>query len=533
MLKKTRFTLFVLVMVAMVSAGFASTILAGETVITFGRPAIGPGYLEPHHTGSAASYLNLGQVYETLVEYSHLTGQVEPLLAESFEYSDDFRTWTFYIREGITFHDGSKLTAHDVKFTFERMLSIGETTVAAWLEIGPNAEITVLDDYTVEFSLQNPYPAFPIELTYNCYGIISPRFIAEKATDSDPYAFQYTIRTGTGVGTGPFKFSAFEPEQYLILEKNENYWGGVEGIKSAAKIDRLVMNVIPDATTRRLMLERGDLDIADGLPSHILLELEEISGIKVEAFPMQISTLLILNTSKPHFADANVRRAIAYALNYDSLINDIEGGLVERLIGLVPKGMLSHNPDMFSYSRNLEKAKEYMASSSYPDGFETEIIWANARRSAFDEVAPIIQANLQEIGISARLRQVAFASQLERTAALDHEISLMLYVHGTGDPDILFSSMYPPGHPGYKSEWSYTWVDSPDIIAQLVQEGSSHYNPDIRAAVYNAAQRITMDLAPVIPLYQVSQAFAMRDDLEGLIFDQQRRGTFWNLHLAQ
>lgn len=512
------------------SSLFLSDLVYSDTTVVFGRPALGPGFLDTVG-GSAAAMINLSQVYDPLFEYNDITNQVEPFLAESFDVNETYTEWTIYLREGVTFHDGTPLTAEAVKFSLDRQLGVREAFVIDWLVIGEKAQVDIIDELTLKITFPDPYPLLPIEFSYNHYGINSPTNIKNLATADDPWAYQYQIRTGSGVGAGPFQFVEFKPEEYLILERNENYWGGIEGIKITPHIDRLIMQVIPDVTTRRLMLERGDIDIAEKLPGHMLLELENVEGIKVESYPIQANVTLVLNTSKPPFDQVKVRQAIAYAINYDEIINEIEGGLVFPLHGYTPQGMLGHDPNRFSYHYNPEKARALLAEAGYPNGFETSLIWATARRAEFDDLAPALQSYLAEVGINVRLERVAFTAQVERTIALNHDISLMVNTYGTGDPDVLFNSILPPGHPRYREQWSFTWVNPPQIMIDLAEEGIRHYDPEIRRSIYSTIDNMAIHLVPAIPLYQVSESFAMREELTNFMFTQQRRGAFWRLEV--
>jgi len=498
--------------------------VAAATDLIYGRPSLGTKFLDPHQGGNSGRYQNLNLVYDTLV-FSDDAGTLYPLLASSWEASDDFTEWTFYLRSGMVFHDGTPVNAEAVKFSFDRIVGIGNHTVAEWRYLGEESTIEIVDELTVKFILPQPYPLFPTELVYACYGIISPSAVQQHATDADPWAAEYF--SSNEAGSGPFQVAEYIPEERLVLERFDAYWGGVEGVKSPAQVDRLIMRIIPDASTRAILLQSGELDIVEKLPVDLLDQLEGVAGVRVEYYPLHMFASLQLNSDKLPFRNKKVRQAISHAIDYDTIINEVEKGHVLPMYGLATKDMIGYDPTRPRPVYDVEMARQLMAEAGYPNGFEATLIWSNSRRSEFDIEAVLIQEYLAEIGIELTLQQMAYSAQLEKQLNGNFDMSLMTYTAGTGDPSKIFDKYLPADHPAATPQYSLRWADAPSIVIEAVLFGVSISDEATRAKLYGFLDDLGMSEAVAVPLYQISEPFAMRDNVEGFLYDTLRRACFW------
>jgi len=247
-------------MAIMVGSSFQSQVFAGEKVIIYGRPQV--GQMDPSISGKSESVENMSLVYNTLVTLDR-NGKVIPDLAESWEISPDYKTYTFHLRKGVKFHDGTTFTAHAVKFTMDRILRANRTTFGNYLKYGNPNSCTIIDDYTIKIDLNKPFPIFMVDLTIASYLIVSPDYVKKHAPADDPDAFKWMSHHACG--TGPFKLVEWTEGQRLVFEKFDDYWGGPEGGKNAAKVDKVIYKVVQDPSTARLMLEKGDVDIVEKL----------------------------------------------------------------------------------------------------------------------------------------------------------------------------------------------------------------------------------------------------------------------------
>ncbi len=521
-MKRRSFLLVFLLILSVVSVVGASTY---GTDLIYGRPSLGTKFLDPHQGGNSGRYQNLNLVYDTLV-FPDSSGTIQGLLAQSWEASPDFRDWTFHLRSGVVFHDGTPLTAEAVKFSFDRIVGIGTHTVAAWRFLGPKSTIKVIDDLTVEFIMPDPQPLFLTELCYACYGIISPTAVRAHATQADPWATEYF--STHECGTGPFMYSEYVPSDRLVLAKFDNYWGGVPDVKSAAHVDRLIMRIVPDATTRAVMLQSGELDIAEKLPVDILASLEKVSGIQVEYYPLAAFAELQINCGKSPFDNEDVRKAISHAIDYDAIINGIEQGKVQPLAGLATRGMIGYDATRPRPSYDIDLAKQLMAKAGYANGFDATLIWATERRASFDSEAVLIQQDLAKIGIKLKLQQLAYSAELQKQHDGDFDMALMTYTAGTGDPSQIFDVYLPADNPGTSEEYSLRWNDAPAIVNVAIDYGLTIADPRTRGDLYGMLDDIGAQHAVAFPLYQIPVPFAMRSNVHGFKYTTVGRADFWD-----
>ncbi|MCX6093584.1 MAG: ABC transporter substrate-binding protein [Candidatus Bipolaricaulota bacterium] len=513
-----------LVLLLGVTTALAFVAAAYATDLVYARPSLGTKFLDPHQGGNSGRYQNLNLVYDTLV-FSDDGGTLYPLLAEWWEASEDYTQWTFQLRSGIVFHDGTPLNAAAVKFSFDRIVGIGNHTVAQWRYMGKDSTIEVVDDLTVRFKLSKPYPLFLTELVYACYGIISPTAVQQHATAADPWATEYF--SSNECGSGPFQFAEYVPGERLILAKNTKYWGGVEGVKCAAKVDRLVMRIVPDATTRAIMLQSGEVDIAEQLPVDLLGQLATAPGIKVEYYPLQAFAEIQFNGGKAPFNNEKVRQAISHAIDVDSIINGVERGHVLPMYGVATQGMIGYDPTRQRPTYDVALAKQLLAEAGYPNGFDATLIWATERRAEFDLEAVLIQEYLGQIGIRLTLQSLAWSAELEKQLNADFDMSLMTMTSGTGDPSSIFDKYLAPPHPAAVGQYSFRWVDAPPIVAELVEYGTTIWDPATRQHLYAFLDAVGTAAAVNIPLYQIPVAFAMRSNVHGFVYDTLRRACFY------
>ncbi|MCX6093594.1 MAG: ABC transporter substrate-binding protein [Candidatus Bipolaricaulota bacterium] len=508
---------------------FAALSAAAEVVVTYGRTSVEPGDpLDCHFGGGAASYQNYPLIYEGLVGYNNITNRIEGLLASSWEASEDSRVWTFHVRQGIKFHDGTDLNAEAVRFNFERMITGVINDMAQVNYADPTIE--VLDEYTIRLSFPEPFATLPTELTYNTYGVMSPTFIKTNATPSDPWAVQ-ALRS-RAVGTGPFVLVEYRPNESMTFQKFAGYWGGVPGMRTSPKYDKLIMRIIPDATTRALMLETGELDIAEGIPTDLRNKLAKNPNLKVEYYPQaNACSYLMMNGTKAPFDNFKVRQAIAYAIDYNAILQDLEGGHQQPMHGGMPQGMLGADPNGVTFHRDLALAKTLMAEAGYAKGFKTSLAFSDQRWAGFPAIAEVVQANLAEIGIDLELQAMTFTAQKDLRTNNTHLLDLYTVSFGTGDPSSWARSVRHPSDPIFDPYYEYWWATNPNVAltTDLEEQGLVVADPDKRAAIYRQLDQLAMADFAVVPLFQISTPYVMRSNIYGYVFDHWCRGRLWQI----
>ncbi len=329
--------------------------------------------------------------------------EVVPALAESWEVSEDLVTWTFTLREGVTFHDGEPWNADAAVFNLERYTDeeaphyYPELAAQGGINVGGIDTVSKIDEMTIEITTNGPWSYLPIDLAAVFFG--SPTAIQELGNEAFGEA---------PVGTGPFKFVELERGERLVMEKNEDYWRG------APALDTLVLRPIPDSTARVAALRAGEVAwIEVPLP-------DDIPGLVDAGFQVLLNTYdhiwpWVLDTSKPPFDDVRVRQALNYAINRESLSTDILQGTAQPAYQAVPSANFAFDggDDVYSYDPDL--AMELLTEAGYPDGLSFRLSFPT---SGSGNMSPIpmnesLQADLAAVGIEVQLEPIEWAAMLE------------------------------------------------------------------------------------------------------------------------
>jgi peptide/nickel transport system substrate-binding protein len=466
---------------------------------------IGVGY------EAAAINVNL-VVYERLVRYAPGSVNVEPELAESWEVSPDGRIWNFHLRQGVKFHDGTDFNAAAVKFSFDRArtLNLGP----AWM-LGPIQQVNVLDDYTVQFVLAQPYPEF-LQVLANIFGtgIVSPT--AVQAHDTGDFA--QTWLSENMVGTGPYRFVEWVKGQHIILERFDGYWRGWEGREKAPK--RVIIRYILEPAVQRLLLEGGDADIAMDISVDDWEVLKANPKIKLIEEPSLHATYLRFNTAAGPTADRRVREAIRAALDYQAMIKDVLRGHAIQMQGPAGKGLPCHNDNLPLPKQDLELARHLLAEAGYSQGGVTlEYVF----ESGHDDrrmVGELLQASLQKLGINLKIIELPWPDLWERVSVAKPEDHPAIVANGWW-PDYadVINYLYPMYH---SSQWppvafNIGFYKNPQVD-QLLEQAQVELKPEERCRKLLTAQELIYNDAPDIDLYHLSTRVAMRDWVKGYAY---------------
>ena len=310
-------TLILLVSVY-VADGFASTPVIGGTLI-FGRGGDSVG-LDPAHEEDGESFKVCENIYDTLVQYRDESTEVEPALAESWESSDDGLTWTFHLRLGVKFHDGTDFNADAVLFSLNRQHDpnhpfhrVGGTPIY-WTYTGLAdlvEKIVALDDYTIQIVLNQPYAPFIATLAMGPFSIVSPTAVKKWGEDY----------TNHPVGTGAFKFVRWDRGDKVVLEVNEDYWGG------RPNLDRIIFRSIPDNSVRLIELQNGSIDIMEFPNPDDMPQIREDPNLTVVEGPGMNVGYLAFNMDKKPLDNLKVRLAINHAINKPAIVEHLYQGM--------------------------------------------------------------------------------------------------------------------------------------------------------------------------------------------------------------
>jgi peptide/nickel transport system substrate-binding protein len=420
-------------------------------------------------------------MYDTLLRTTKDGLSIEPGLATKWEPSTDGLTWTFTLRDGLKFSDGTPVKGVDVKTSLD-MVSKG--TKSVWKDsYKAIKDIQTPDDKTVKITLSQPHAPILSELAMFCAAILP----AQLATDSDKDGFDATVATKTK-GTGAYMLNGWNKGDPLVLTRNPNYW------KSTTGIDTVTIEYVADDNARILKLQGGETDIIDFVPLSQLASLGQQPNITTQAFVIQQSSFLILNNTIKPLDDKNIRQALNYALDKDALLKAVYFGQAKFMNSPIPPGTY-YDKTLTGYPFNLDKAKQLMAASSMPNGFTIDFTIASGNNTA-QQIATIAKDQWSKIGVTINI-QSQEASAL-RTAYRDGTGKLAIissaWTNDMNDPtEIVNYEMRGGASPfAYWTRYNNPALNDKITAADLEQD------PKKREADYAELQKIYLDDAPLV-----------------------------------
>jgi peptide/nickel transport system substrate-binding protein len=458
-----------------------------DDVLVVGQVAE-PKSLDPHAVTSLNDFRILVNVYDGLVRFKEGRLEVEPALAASWTISDDGLVYTFRLREGVRFHDGSPFDAEAVEFNIGRMLDeshpfheTGPFPLAFMLEAIERVE--VVDRHTVRLVLEEPYAPLLSNLAYPIGLIVSPAAVRERGTD---YGRQPS-------GTGPFAFSEWTSRRRVVLEGNPDYWDG------APRLRTVVFRPIGDAITRVTELRSGGVDLIVEVPSDHIAEFRASSEFEVYERVGPHLWFLILNTREGPFADRRVRQAANYAVNKRALVDELLEGTATVAAGPVPAAFeWAYDEELEPYPYDPDRARQLLAEAGYGDGVTVTFYVTQGGSGMLEPVllGTAIQADLQRVGIEAKIESYEWNTFLSRVnSGLGSAADLAEMAWMTNDPHILpaltLHSDALPAAGGFNSGY----YSNPEVDS-LLDEARITTVAAERARLYKHLQRIVHRDAP-------------------------------------
>ena len=453
--------------------------------LRFGRSADSPT-LDPPYATNEESIKVINVIYDRLLQFDPETFEVEPGLAEIWNISADELTWTFYLRENVKFHDGTDVNAEAIKFNFDRMLNkehpgyFGKSSFGKFL-FGAIEETRVVDEYTVQIVLSRKYAPLQYALPVFAGSIASPAAVQKYGEDFAQHP----------VGSGPFKLVSWTLDEEIVLEANEDYWGG------RPAIDRIVFVVIPDNQERLAALEQGDLDMMDGLePADISAVMADESLVLYKKPGMSVG-YMGLNTQMEPFSNPQVRQAVNFALNKQRIIHEVFNDAALESIGPLPPGSWGYDVSLRQYDYDPAKAETLLAEAGYPDGFETTLFISPVSRPYNPNpvgLAEAVQRDLAEVGIEVEIK--IFDVRAEYSAAIDADEPPMFLLGWSGGPPDPYFYLNPLlSTPMIAANLNDANYSNPQVD-ELLTEAAETMDRSARRQLYVEAQRIIIDDAP-------------------------------------
>lgn len=465
----------------------------GDLVFVRGRDI---SSLDPVPVGDTDTIYALNHLYETLY-IADVDGTPIPHLATSFAVSDDQMSWTFKLRDGVRFHDGSDLDSEDVKFSIER--------ATPGLEPNPDGAAFGFINAAIE-SVEAPDPQtvvihtkFPWSpLLADVVGFINYILPADFGGKTEEEFFAHPV------GTGPFMFDRWDKGVELHLVKNPDYWK-----EGQPYLDSVTWRLVGDDNTRILQLQGGQAHINQEVPYAALEDLAAAEETEATVFPAETTQYLLLNVTQPPLDDPHVRRAIAYAVDRQAIIDAVLLGNGQVANSFMSPQLRFYDPESPGIQLDLDKAREELAMSSVPDGFDLEIL-TTSDYTLYLDIATILQAQLAEIGVNVTLRPIEFTNLYGTISSGDFQAAMEGWTSDIPDPDEQVSFMAD-----FVSAQSYSTNWDDEEVRAWVSQAQQEFDDATRAELYANIQRKANEDVPYVNLFYQGLPYAWSSAVNG------------------
>jgi peptide/nickel transport system substrate-binding protein len=449
-----------------------------------------PSTLDPHKSFNGFVFTVTNQVYETLVHRS-ADGSLEPRLATGWEMVSD-TVYEFTLREGVIFHDGTPFNAEAVKFSLERLLNPDTQAIGSFI-ITMVQSVEVVDEYTVRVTTEAPFAPLPAHLSHPVTAIVSP-----AAAGGDLGA--------QPVGTGPFVFESQVTGSEIRLSANPDYWGGEPTIQD------VVLRVIPEVGTQVVELQAGTIDLMSNVPPERFDDFEENQAITVDRFLGWGSVYLGYNVEHPVLDDPQIRRAVALAIDRESMIDTLREGQAESADTMIPETVFGSNADVQPIPYDPERARRVLQEA----GFDTpvEISLNTFETAETRQIATAIQAQLSEIGIDLSVEVTDYGAFARATGESDHALWLTTWGTVTLDADYTLYALLHSSQTNGDNRSNYRNAQ----VDQWLEEARRTSDNESRRELYARVHQQVQEDLPYLTLYYPLSSYAKRNRLQGEIY---------------
>lgn len=494
----------------MLACGAPVTGAVAQT-LTIGLPG-GPQSMDPHYSNAGSHAEAMKHIFDTLV-WSGDELQPEPRLATSWKLLND-TTWEFKLRQGVKFHDGSDFTAEDVKFSIERIPNVsGPTPTTAMIRRVKSVKI--VDPYTVDITTNGPAGSLPNDL--NRLFIVSAK--AAKDCSTAATANPCFNSGKAAIGTGPYKFVSWTPNDQLVLQRFDGYWGGKQ------PWEKVVLKVIPNDASRIAQLKAGQVDMIARVSGTDVAALKRDPNLQVVTHPtiyvfhLELdmrpqSPAVKANDGSPlpgnPFLDPRVREAMDLAIDRPTLVDIAMEGLGTPADQFVPPFVFGYNKALPEKKFDITRAKQLMAAAGYPNGFKVTLSFTNDRLPGDRDVGTTVAQMLSRIGINAYANAQPLAVFFPARLRGDDSLTMMGIGAPTGDAQVTMTTFIHANKPAEKSgAFNWTGYANPQLD-KLLEDAGAELDTEKRRALIGQALALTATDRPNIPLATISSAWAMR-----------------------
>jgi peptide/nickel transport system substrate-binding protein len=467
---------------------------------------------DPHHSFEVTGTDMLKHVYDQLftLDATKPTAELQPAIAESFTVSEDGRTFTFRIRQGVRFHSGNALTAADVAFSLRRPLLINRTPAFMYRSVGltrENVEQTIRQtgEFEVQVTFDRAYAPTLIQnlFTATIASVVDSRLVQQNAGED----LGNTWLNRNSAGSGAYRLARYQPNESYTLDRNDGWWRG------RAIMQRVIVRHVPEAATQRLLLERGDVDVARNLTPTDIAALRGRPNITIAEWPRGTIQYFSANLGDPILSNPRVIEALKLLVDYDGIANNLLPGQVFPHQSFIPRAILGA-VDARPFRYDPERARRLLAEAGHPNGIRLALDTANTFPSL--DVAQALQASFARGGVTLEVLPATGAQVLAKFRARNHQ--LFIGIWGLGYPDPHYNAdSFAHNPPGGNNPGKLTWRNNWDIpgLTRRTEAAMLERDANARDAMYRQIQEEFMNTSPFAIFAQQQVQVAHRSNLTG------------------
>jgi peptide/nickel transport system substrate-binding protein len=476
---------------------------------------IGPEVLDIQVDQWSAGQRILGNIHDRLVAID-ADSHVVPELAKDWDISEDGLTYTFYLEQGATFHDGTPVNPEAVKFTFDRILK-PETGSMYSSEYTMIDSVDVIDDSTVEFTLKHPYAPFLRQMAMTTAGILSPTAVEKWGEDYSSHP----------VGAGPFKLEEWVPGERLVLVRNEDYW------RESPKLERINFSFISEEQARVSALLAGDTDFDTVIPPSLISMVEADPDMVIERGPSAFLEWVDFNVEKPIVDDVLVRKAISCAIDVDAIIEGIFMGAATRSTQCVAPSVYGYDDTIQPIPYEPDMARDLLAQAGWQDTDGDGVVDKDGQKFTVEfrimnepgivQEAQAIQGYMADVGMEANIVVEEYGAYWADVLAGNTQMFINGYDTPLGDADPVLSTLFSTEQVGLGNASRYS---NPEMD-RLIEEQRAEADPELRLALLKQAINLVVDDAIQVPVLVRENVMGHHRKVKGFVLEAP--STFLNL----
>jgi peptide/nickel transport system substrate-binding protein len=463
--------------------------------------------LDPWTASDPATLAVVRQIYEPLVELEPGGFRIIPKLAERWLASADGRVWTFQLRQGVHFHDGTALDAAAVAFNFERARGFARFDLGSLI-----TTIETPDTSTIVFTLRTPFAPFLASLATASFGIVSPTCLRQGPVWATP-------ATRCAAGTGPFRFESWVAGDRITLARNSSYWGRDAAGRALPYLDAVTFRALRDDATRVGELRTGGIQVALDIGPSSTAAVRADPNLAIRRRPSYDVSFLGFGTAKP-FDTVEVRRAVALAVDRAAIVQTAYAGDARPATQLLPPGLLGYDDTVTEFAKyDTAAAKKALADAGYPNGFATELYFSPAPTSALPDprrIADAIAADLGKIGINVDVRMETDVALDARGRAGQMPLWLDDRIAERSDADEFLLD-----------------ISANPVVQELVRRARAENDVSKRSELYKQVTKLAQQDVTRVPLFHSAPPLALVLKVNGLVPQPITRESFATVSLGR